>query len=86
MNDTIALLFTTFLYALLIAIVIRSLLTWFPGASQNEFGRLLARITEPILGPVRQRMPRTGMIDFSALVVIVVLYLMIQVVNQAAAN
>ena len=30
-------------------------------------------ITEPVLGPIRRMLPQTGMIDFSPLVVMVIL-------------
>ncbi|MEX0784598.1 MAG: YggT family protein, partial [Dehalococcoidia bacterium] len=77
MNENVALIFTTFLYVLMFAIIIRSLMSWFPGSQNNEFARLLHQVTDPLLQPVRSIMPRTGMIDFSAMVVIVVLYVMV---------
>jgi YggT family protein len=83
-NDQIALIFTVFLYALIIAVLARSLFSWFPIDRNNGFYLLLHNITEPLLAPVRQLMPRTGMIDFSAMIVIVVLYVMITVVQIAA--
>jgi YggT family protein len=86
LNPAIATIFTTFLYALVIAIVVRALLSWFPGAANNQFGRIVYRITEPLLEPVRRVMPRTGIIDLSALVVIVLLYVMISVVGQVTAD
>lgn len=85
MNDQIANIFILFLYVLIFAIIIRSLLTWFPVDRNNEMVRLLNTITEPLLEPVRRVMPRTGMI-FSAMVVIVVLYVMISVVRRAAGQ
>jgi YggT family protein len=84
MNDTVATIFVAFLWVLIVAIIVRSLLSWFPNAQNNEFARILHRVTEPLLQPVRQLMPRTGMIDFSAMIVIIVLYVMIFVVQQAA--
>lgn len=84
MNDQIASIFILFLYVLIFAIIIRSLLSWFPVDRNNELVRLLNTITEPLLEPVRRIMPRTGMIDFSAMVVIIVLYIMITVVRTAA--
>lgn len=86
MNDTIATIFTGFLYILILAIIGRSLLSWFPQGQNNQFARILFDVTEPLLAPVRRFMPRTGMIDFSALVVIILLYVMIAVVNQAASS
>lgn len=83
MNDTVAAVFTAFLYLLIAAVVVRSLMSWFPVSPTNPFNRLLYQITEPILGPVRRLLPRTGMIDFSAMLVIVLLYVMIVAVDQA---
>ena len=84
MNDTIATIFVAFLYVLMFAIIIRALLSWFPNAQGSEFARLLHQVTEPLLDPVRRIMPRTGFIDLSAMVVIVLLYVMIEVVRRAA--
>ncbi len=86
MNETVATVFIGFLYLLIAAIIVRSLLSWFPNAQNNEFARIVHRVTEPLLQPVRQLMPRTGMIDFSAMVVIIVLIVMVQVVRTAASS
>lgn len=86
MNGQIALIFTTFLYIILFAIIARSLISWFPLDPRNRFVRLLHQFTEPLLEPVRRVIPRMGMIDLSAMVVILLLYLMIYVVNKAASG
>lgn len=86
MNDQVALLFTTFLYGLIIVVLARSLVSWFPISRTNEFVRLLETITEPLLSPVRRLMPRNIMIDFSGMIVIIVLYVMIEVVQRAAGE
>ncbi len=85
MNSTVAALFTIFIYFLIAAIIIRSLMSWFPTSRDNPFARIVYQVTEPLLEPVRRIMPRTGIIDLSAMVVIVVLYVMLQVVNQVSA-
>jgi len=82
LNSTVAAFFTIFIYGLIAAIIIRSLMTWFPTSRDNQLARLLDRITEPLLEPVRRIMPRTGMIDFSAMVVIILLYVMLTVVSR----
>ncbi len=38
----------------LLVIVVRSLLSFLPGAANSSFGILLEKITEPVLGPVRR--------------------------------
>jgi YggT family protein len=85
-NSQLASLLSGFLYVLIIAIIIRSLLTWFPNSQNNQFSRVLTQLTDPLLLPVRRLMPRTMMIDFSPMVVILVLYLMISVVKSAAGS
>ncbi len=85
MNPQIASFFIWFLWALIAAIIIRSLLTWFPVDPRNQLVVLLNRVTEPLLEPVRRFLPRTGMIDFSAMVVLIVLYVMLMVVERASA-
>ncbi|OAI40801.1 hypothetical protein AYO38_05115 [bacterium SCGC AG-212-C10] len=86
MNQQIADIFTLFLYILIVAIVVRSLLSWFPNAQGNSIAQLVDRITDPLIEPVRRIMPRTGIIDFSAMLVIIALLLMVEVVKQAAAS
>jgi YggT family protein len=43
-------------------------------------GRVLISTTEPILAPVRRVLPQTGMVDFSPLVVLIVLGLLSSVI------
>ena len=84
MNDSIAQLFIIVLYLLTAAVVIRSLLSWFPVRQDNEFARILYRITEPLMDPIRRVLPRTGLIDLSGLVLIILLQVMIAAVRRTA--
>ncbi|MBK7127043.1 MAG: YggT family protein [Dehalococcoidia bacterium] len=87
MNEQIAFLFTTFLYLLIVAILVRSLFSWFPNLDRNgPFVRFLDLVTEPLIQPVRRVVPNAGMFDLSPMIVIIVLLVMIQVVDQAAAQ
>ncbi|MBI2847184.1 MAG: YggT family protein [Chloroflexi bacterium] len=66
-----------------IAIFIRVILSWFPvGTPSNPFVAFVYQVTEPILTPLRQILPRTGALDFSPLVAIVIL----QVIQYFAAR
>ena len=85
MNDQVAAIFSLFLYLLIIAVVLRSLMSWFPVDRNNPAARLLVQVTEPLLEPVRRFMPRIGIIDISAMVVIFVLFLMLRVVDRASS-
>lgn len=85
MNESIADLFVLFLYLLMLAVIARALISWFPVSHDNPAVRVLYQVTEPLLEPIRRVMPRFGMIDLSALVLIILLQVMIAVVRQAAA-
>jgi YggT family protein len=84
-NDQVAAIFSLFLYLLIIAVVLRSLMSWLPVDRNNPAARLLVQVTEPLLEPVRRFMPRIGIIDISAMVVIFVLFLMLRVVDRASS-
>ena len=54
-------------------IIIRSLLSWVNPDPWNPIVRFLYQVTEPVLRPIRRRLPVTG-IDFSPVVVILAIY------------
>ncbi len=60
----------------------RVLLSWFPNLdTSNPIVQLLYDITEPVLRPVRNVLPNTGMVDFSPLVVFLGITLLMQVIR-----
>jgi YggT family protein len=58
---------------LILAIIIRALLSWFNMDPRHPIIQTLNSVTEPILEPIRRIMPRLGMIDLSPLVAIFLL-------------
>ncbi len=70
-------LVTTFLGVLLVllwlAVLGRVLLSWFDPTGSSSVSRLLVQLTEPVLAPVRRMLPRTGMVDLSGFLVLIVL-------------
>ena len=84
MNAQVGSILVGFLYLLLLAVIARSLISWFPVDPRGSFVRLLTQVTDLLLEPVRRMLPRTGMVDFSGMVVVLVLYLMIEVVRQVS--
>jgi YggT family protein len=79
--------FVNFLFqALMLAIIGRAVLSWFPIRPGNPFHPLLVilhQITEPILGPLRRIIPTFGMIDLSPIVALLLLQLIQQVLVSA---
>lgn len=64
---------------LILAILGRALLSWFPVRPGNPFFPLaviLHQITEPLLGPLRRIIPTIGMIDISPIVALFLLQIM----------
>tara|TARA_B000000557_G_scaffold6469_1_gene5351 strand:- start:91 stop:384 length:294 start_codon:yes stop_codon:yes gene_type:complete len=51
-------------------VIIRALISWFSPDPYNPLVQLLFRITEPVLGPLRNFLPFFGGIDFSPIVVL----------------
>lgn len=51
----------------------RVLLSWVDPMGRTQAGRVVVQMTEPFLAPIRSVLPRTGMLDLSPLVVLLVL-------------
>lgn len=55
-------------------ILARVLTSFFPNVDQsNPLIRLVYDVTEPVLRPIRNLLPQTGMFDFSPVIVILIL-------------
>ena len=70
---------------MLIAIFARIIVSWIapqqPGGSTNPIVNVIYQITEPMLGPLRRIIPRVGMFDFSPMIAIVTLVLIIRILE-----
>ncbi len=62
-----------FFMALWVLIFGRVLVSWVDPTGRNQLSAFVIQTTEPILAPVRRVLPRSGMIDFSPLVVLLIL-------------
>ena len=63
-----------FLLTLFLLIFARVLVSWVDPAGRNRASVFIIQTTEPILAPVRRALPKTGMVDLSATVVLLVLF------------
>jgi YggT family protein len=62
------------LTAYLVVVLARALLSWFPvrpGTPVASIALLLRDLTEPVLAPIRRVIPPVGMLDMSALVLLI---------------
>ena len=51
----------------------RVLMSWVDPVGRTTLGAFLIQTTEPFLAPIRRALPQTGMIDFSPLIVLLIL-------------
>lgn len=54
-------------------IIIRAILSWV-SQGRNPIDHLLFQLTEPLMAPIRRVIPAMGGLDFSAMIVILILY------------
>ena len=71
---------------LLIAIVARALMSWFPQPGQGSpffiIRQMIYQITDPIIEPIRKVMPSTGMLDLSPMVAMILLIVIQRVLGR----
>lgn len=83
-----------FIYSLLalignilsIALIARSVLSFFPPPGRlsplNGLIQLLYTVTEPVLRPIRRMLPSSGPFDFSPLVALLAIWLILQILQN----
>jgi YggT family protein len=78
----IASLLVTALYAVIILVLVRAVFSWVSPYPTNSISRFTWAVTEPILAPIRHRLPPVSGIDLSPMVVMVVAFLLIGAINS----
>ncbi|PKB60660.1 MAG: hypothetical protein BZY65_00630 [SAR202 cluster bacterium Ae2-Chloro-G2] len=73
---------STVLYFGILARVLMSWIKVGPGSPFVPLLRLIYAITEPILGPIRRVLPKTGMFDFSPIVALLILDLIRRMIEK----
>ena len=71
---------------LMIAIIIRALMSWIMPQDGSGLTRVLLDITEPILAPIRRVLPPVSGIDFSPLLALILLQLVTQLATQLLSS
>jgi YggT family protein len=59
----------------------RVLISWVDPTARNAVSRYVVAITEPMLAPIRRVLPQTGMIDFSPLILMLGLGVLLRFVS-----
>ena len=80
MSQFISVFVQLFFTVLWLVVVARVLIGWVNPTYQGPVARFLFETTEPMLAPIRRLIPSTGTVDFSPLVLLVVLGFIVQLV------
>ena len=64
----------------IIVLLARVLLSWVQVDPRNPVVNLIHQLTEPLLAPIRRRLPQSGGVDFSPMVAFIVVLIAEQVV------
>jgi YggT family protein len=59
----------------------RVLVSWVDPTGRNSVSRYLVALTEPMLAPIRRLLPQTGMVDFSPLILMLGLGVLLRFVS-----
>ena len=80
MGQFVVVFIQLFVTALWLVVIGRVLLSWVNPTFKGPVGRFLFESTEPLLAPIRRFMPSTGTVDFSPLVLMLLLGVVVQLV------
>ena len=65
-----------------LALLARIILSWFPNVDRsNPIIQFLFDVTEPVLKPIRDMLPSSGMFDFSPLIVFIIIQVLTSVLR-----
>jgi YggT family protein len=73
------------IYIIVLLILARSILSWFPNASGSYIGNMLVTLTEPILSPIKRfimkfQFARSSSLDFTPMAAILLLFLLQRII------
>ncbi len=75
------------LFPLLILLVFaRVILSWLPQYRSSQIGVIIMDLSEPIMRPFQNLLPRTGMMDFTPMVATIALWIIWQIVDTVIAT
>ncbi len=66
-------------------LLVRALMSWFDPSFQSTIGKAIFGVTEPILAPIRQVLPRMGMLDLSIIVAIILIQIISRLIVSSVA-
>lgn len=86
MTDIILTFINILSTVLVIAVIIRALLSWFMPNDSTGLSRILNDVTEPVLQPIRRVLPPVSGIDFSPIIALILIQLVSRVLVSLIAS
>lgn len=80
MSQFVVVFIQLFVTALWLIVLGRVLLSWVNPTFSGPVARFLFETTEPLLAPIRRLLPQSGMLDFSPMVLLLLLGVLMQLV------
>jgi YggT family protein len=77
-EDFIRILLQSLVTTAWLVVLGRVLMSWIDPQFERPIGQFLFSLTEPFLAPIRNALPQTGMFDFSALILLIGLGLLMR--------
>ena len=62
------------LFLAMIVVIARAVLSWVSPDPYNPIVRMINQLSEPLLFPIRRRVPYLGGMDFSPIIVLMIIY------------
>lgn len=69
--------------AISLLVLARVVVSWVAPHSDNPAVQLIYRLTEPMLGPIRNLLPSTGGIDFSPMVLLIAVNILERIIIRS---
>lgn len=79
MNELIYRFISILSDVLYVSLIGRVVLSWLNVSPESPIAKIIEQITEPVLLPIRRIMPRVGMLDFSPMVAILLITIIVRV-------
>ena len=71
------------LFLAMIVVIARAVLSWVSPDPRNPIVRVITQLSEPLLYPIRRRVPYFGGIDFSPIILLMVIFFLQTFLVQA---
>ena len=79
MGAFIVILFQSFIVCAWLVVLGRVLMSWIDPQFQRPLSQFLYTLTEPFLAPIRNALPQTGQFDFSSIILLIGLGLVMRI-------